>query len=300
MRSNKLINLVGNTPIYKWNDIYLKMEMFNPSGSIKDRPASLILDRLIRNGIINKNDTVICATSGNMGISLAYFSKYYNINLIIVMPENVSKERVTKILSLGAKLILTKSSLGLMGSINEAKRLSNINNYYYIDQFDTVFNFISHYKTLSEIIKDIPDTDYIICGIGSGGTYIGMKKMANYLKLKTKIIGYEPSNNSLITNYINNEPNLISLEKDGVPGVSSNSISNIILSNINDCDLIKLVNPIDVKNYFLECYHDGLNIGISGAGSLLIAKKIKKLEPNKKIVAIIPDGIDRYYSDINV
>ncbi len=296
MLCHKLIKLVGNTPIYEWNGIYLKMEMFNPSGSIKDRAASLMIDRLLLNGIINKGDTIICPTSGNMGISLAYFGNLYNLNIIIVMPEDVSKERINTIVGYGASVILTNKDEGMMGSIKKAKELSEENHYYYFDQFDSKLNVISHYQTLLEIIKEIPDIDYIICGIGTGGTYIGLSQMIKRLKLKTKIIGLEPSNSGIISKYLQINPIIITEEKDGVPGISSNSISNIILSNLNDIDKIDLINPLDVKKAWKYFVKKGLNIGLSGSGNLMYALSLNNKE--NKILVIIPDGLDRYFGDI--
>lgn len=299
MHFNKLIDLVGNTPILKWNDLYLKMETFNPSGSIKDRPCTFMLDRLIKNGILNKEDTIICPTSGNMGISLAYFSKVFHLNIIIVMPENVSIERIKIIKSLGANVILTSSEEGMNGAIKKAIELSNKHSYYYFDQFDSMLNTISHYKTLKEIIDEIPDTDYIVCGIGTGGTYIGLTNMAKKKKLKTKIIGVEPNNSGLISKYIYHEPILLSNELNGVPGINSDSISNIIKKNINKDDKIIMESPKLSYQLFKELTNLGLNIGISACMNICVALKIKAENKDKKIVVIVPDGIDRYYSDIS-
>ena len=96
MLNDKITIKVGNTPLIKFDDIYLKMEMNNPSGSIKDRPAYNMLSNLMKENIIKEGDTIICPTSGNMGISLAYLSKYFSINVIIVLPHNSSKERIQK------------------------------------------------------------------------------------------------------------------------------------------------------------------------------------------------------------
>lgn len=298
MHCNKLINLVGNTPLLRWDDLFLKMEMFNPSGSIKDRPASLMLDRLLRNGIIKEKDTIICPTSGNMGISLAYFGKYYKVNIIIVMPEDASIERIKIIKSLGAKLILTDKTLGMKGSIDKAKYLSNINGYYYFDQFGSMFNVLSHYQTLLEIVKEIPNINYIVCGIGTGGTYIGLSQMVKKCKLDIKIIGVEALNQSVVYKYINHLPVTNKEKENGVPGINSNSISTIIIDNIKDVDIIKTINNLDVFEYFKEVNNLGLRIGISACASMLVAKKIKEENQNSNIVVIVPDGIDRYYSDI--
>lgn len=295
MFDDKITISVGNTPLIKWNNIYLKMENYNPSGSIKDRPALGILKYLIENNIIKKGDTIICPTSGNMGISLGYFSCVFDLKVIIVMPSNMSIERVKLIESYGGKVILSPSEEGMEGSIKIAKELSILHNYYFLDQFSISQNYESHYQTLDEIVFDLPDVDTIICGIGTGGTYIGLKKRILERQLNINLIGFEPSHVSLINNKLNNVDNPIDSRQNKIPGIGSTILPNIVLDNFSLFDNIKIVNETNVYNYWKQIV-DSINVGISGAAGIYLANKEHS---NKKIVVIIPDGIDRYLSDLH-
>ena len=300
MLLDKITNKVGDTPLIKWNNIYLKMENSNPTGSIKDRPCLNMLKELISNKMIKKGDTIICPTSGNMGISLAYFSNFYSIKVIIVLPDNSTKERIDLLKSLNAEIILTSGFEGMKGSIKKAKELSLLHNYYYFDQFKSEDNYLAHYTTIEEIIKQLPNVDTIVCGIGTGGTYIGLCRYIKEHKLKINVVGYEPINVSLISNLIYNASNIIDSTKDSIPGVGSTVISDIILNNISYIDKIVTIDPEIVRSYWKELINQNLDIGLSGAASIYIANNLNNESPNNKIVAIIPDGLNRYLSDLNV
>ena len=297
MLYDKITSKVGNTPLIKWNDIYLKMEMYNPSGSIKDRPAYNILINLFNDNIIKEGDTIICPTSGNMGISLAYFSKYFSIKVIIVLPDNSSKERISILESYNVEIIYSKGIEGMKGSMKLAKDIAKKNNYYYFDQFSLEHNYTAYYYLAEEIIKQIPDVDTIICGIGTGGTYIGLCKYIKENKLDIKVIGYEPSNVALISNKLFNLNLKIDNGKIGIPGTGSTEISNIVLNNLQFVDTIRVVNPVKVREFWSKLVNNNLHIGISGAASIYLALQEEGL--NRKIVSIIPDGLNRYSSDIN-
>ncbi len=296
----KTYKMIGNTPLLKWNNLYLKMENLNPSGSIKDRPAGLILERLVRNGILKEGDNFICATSGNMGISLAYYAASFNLHPIVVMPSNMTKERKKRIKSLGAKLILTSEKDGMNGAILKAKELASSNGYYYLDQFNSKYNILSHYQTLKEIITDLPDVDTVVVAIGSGGTYLGISQMIEHLKLKTTIIGVEPTYTGIITSYLSKDKISVKQTKNSIPGIGANFLPPLIKLYIKKEAIIKMVDANQVNNYWHELLRQGLYIGISGTSSVMVASKLLKENPNSKIVAIIPDGVDRYLDDVNV
>lgn len=289
--------MVGNTPLLKWNNLYLKMENYNPSGSIKDRPACLMLDRLIRNGILKKDDTFICATSGNMGVSLAYYAKSFGLNVIITMPSNMTNERKKRIKALGAKLILTKSSEGMSGSIIKAKHLSQSKGYYYLDQFESKYNIISHYKTLKEIVEDLPDVDTIVASVGTGGTYLGITKMIGNLKLKTKVVGVEPTYTSTITSYLNNYPISIKSTDKIISGIGANFLPPLIKLYIKKDAVIKTIDASEIIDYWHSLLKQGLYVGPSSSSSIYVANQLLEKKPNSKIVVIIPDGYDRYLDD---
>lgn len=291
------LKIVGNTPLLKWQNLYLKLEMMNPSGSIKDRPASLMLERLMMNGILKEGDTIVCATSGNMGISLAYFAKSLHLNAVIVMPSNMTNDRKKQIKALGAKLILTNSADGMAGSVSKAIKLANEKGYHYLDQFGSKYNIISHYKTLKEIVDDLPDVDYIISSVGTGGTYLGISQMIDKLKLKTKVIGVEPTYTGIITAYLQNNPIMLDNKQKIIPGIGSNFLPPLIKMYIKKDAIIKTVNSDEVYNFWHRVGDDGLHIGLSASSSILVANKILKESPNSKIVVIIPDGYNRYLDD---
>lgn len=296
----QLSKIIGNTPLLKWNNLYLKMENYNPSGSIKDRPAGLMLERLVRNGILNKGDSFTCATSGNMGIALAYFAKEYCLNAIIVMPSNMTNERKKRIKALGAKLILTNVKEGMKGSVKKAESLAKKKGYYYLDQFGSKYNVISHYKTLKEIVKDLPDVNTIVAGIGTGGTFLGISNMLEIMKLNTKIVGVEPTYANMVYSYITKSDMTNSFPDKLIPGIGANFLSPIIKLYLKKDAIVKLVDASKIYNYWHELLKQGLYVGLSAASSIYVANQLLEENPYQKIVVIVPDGVDRYLGDATV
>lgn len=293
---------IGNTPIVKLNKIekeldlknnlYAKIEKFNPGGSIKDRVALEMIEEAKKNGKINKGTTIIEATSGNTGIGLAVICAYYDLKLIIVMPKGVTKERIKILEAYGAKVILTRKKDGVAGSIKKALRLKKIiKESYYIDQFSNFSNAKSHYDTTgNEILTDLEEkVDFIFIGMGSGGTITGVSKKIKEIKTTTKIIGVEPFNCSYYKN-----------RKKGkyyIPGIGTTFIPKIV--DMNNVDDIALVKDEEAKYYMqMLTKKEGIFVGYS-SGAVLAAVvnyiKDKKIQ-NKNIVIIFPDGGERYIS----
>ncbi len=277
---DKITDLIGNTPLIKIpkeifetkSTIYLKYEKNNLSSSIKDRYAKAYIEKYIK---YKPQKKLIIPTSGNLGISFASIATIYNIQCIIVLPENATKERKRIIKCLGANLIETPANEGITGSINTAKRLAKQNDYIYVDQFNDYLNLKIHQETtakeIEEDLKDVPD--YIFAGIGSSGTIMGIAKY--FQDKKTKIMGVLPKENNYIPGI---GPGFLP------PICNLNNISEIV--EISEKDLNKYI-PYIIKK-------TGLMIGISGCAALLASIKIAKKEENKKIVVIIPDSYERY------
>lgn len=276
------------------------MENYNPSGSIKDRPAGLMLERLVRNGVLSKGDSFICATSGNMGIALAYFAKAFNLNAIIVMPSNMTNERKKRIKALGAKLILTNTKDGMEGSIKKAESLAKKKGYYYLDQFGSKYNVISHYKTFKEIVNDLPDVNVVVAGIGTGGTFLGISNMIDIMKLKTKVVGVEPTYANIISSFITKTNRTYSLPDKIIPGIGANFLSPIIKLYLKKDAIIKMVDASKINDYWHDLLKQGLYVGLSAASSIYVANQLLEENPYQKIVVIIPDGVDRYLGDATV
>ena len=177
------LELIGNTPIISldkigYENVYVKLEKYNPAGSIKDRIALSMIEGAEKSGVLKKDSVLIEATSGNTGIALAMAGNLKGYKVIIIMPETMSIERRQLVKAFGAELILTEGSKGMNGSIDKLEELLKENkNYINLGQFENEDNPKVHYeKTAAEIYKDVPDVNIIIAGIGSGGTISGVGK----------------------------------------------------------------------------------------------------------------------------
>ena len=184
------LDLIGNTPMISldkigYKNVYVKLEKYNPAGSIKDRIALSMVEGAERKGILNKESVLVEATSGNTGIALAMVGKLKGYKVIIIMPETMSMERRQLVKAFGAELILTECSKGMNGSIEKLNDLLKENkNYVNLGQFENEDNPRIHYEaTGPEIYKELPDVDVVIAGIGSGGTISGIGK---FLKEKNE------------------------------------------------------------------------------------------------------------------
>lgn len=295
---NNLLDLVGNTPLVylekfskKYNNnIYAKLESFNLTGSIKDRVAKHIILDEIKKGNLNKNGYIIAPTSGNFGISIAYISRLLGYKSIIVMPDNMSEERKEILKAYGAKIILTNKELGIVGAIDEAKRIYKENKgSIIIDQFNNLKNLEIHYKTTAQEIWDDLNfnIDIIIMGIGSGGTISGIGRFFKEKNKNIKIIGIEPSSSPLISKGIKGE--------HFIQGIGANFIPNIL-----DLEVIDEIITVSDEEIFLSKKEiessEGLFLGISSLAVVSTFLKIYNNYQNKNIVFIFPDDGSKYLS----
>lgn len=288
---NNVLELIGNTPIVRYNDnIFLKLEFFNPSNSVKDRAAYFMLNEALKSGDINNETVIIEPTSGNTGIGLAMCCAVMKLKLIIVMPENMSEERKKVIRGYGAELVLTPKELGMKGAVEKANELKNkYSNSFIPMQFSNPANPMAHEKTTAlEILKDMNnDVDFVVAGIGTGGTASGIKKALSSLKPDVKVIGVEPDESPLITKG-NAGPHKIQ-------GIGANFVTDIYKSsNIDKVITVKSDDAIKTaRKLAKEC---GILCGISSGANLAGAVRISEENPNKKVVAIICDFGERYLS----
>ena len=177
-----ILDLIGNTPVVKLDDIYVKLEMYNISGSVKDRAAKWMIEGLEKAGKLKMGDIIVEPTSGNTGISLAMIGRVKGYEVVLVMPETMSLERRQVMEAYGAKIILTEGSKGMKGSIEEANRLVQEEGYVMPSQFDNFDNVMAHIEsTAVEIINDFKTLDYVVSGIGTGGTITGIAKVLKTL-----------------------------------------------------------------------------------------------------------------------
>lgn len=288
------ISLIGNTPILQLNNlgysnIYVKLEKYNPGGSIKDRAVYWMVEGLEKRGELKRGDTLIEATSGNTGIALSMIGLLKGYEVIIVMPETMSVERRELMKAYGAKLILTEGKYGMSGSIEKAQELLDNNpNYKSLKQFENEENPNSHFKTTAvEILDDIKDLDIFVCAVGTGGTLTGV---ARYLKSQNpniKVIALEPSKSPVISNHKSGPHALQGIGSGFIPKNYDPSVVDEVML-IDDEDAFNTIREVSQK--------EGILVGISSGANIYGAMEVAKKYKGKKIATVAPDGIDKYMS----
>ena len=262
-------------------NIYLKLEKYNLSGSIKDRAVKEIILSLIKENKINKDTTIIEATSGNTGISLACICASLNLKCIIVMPNDSNVERINLIKLHGAKIVLTDSKDKMNGSIKKAKEINKtIKNSIILSQFSNINNLNAHYKyTAKEIIDDVNNIDGFFASFGTSGSLSGIcKKLKEYNKnIKTVCVLPNNKKHKIVGVYSNNKPLL--LKKEYI----DESIT------VDDVDSYVMVKKI--------AQQEGIGLGLSSGLILQGAIQYLKKQKLKNIVILCPDGIERYLSN---
>ncbi|TXJ51427.1 cysteine synthase family protein [Brachyspira aalborgi] len=300
MLYNNTLELVGNTPIVRLGKIekkfnlnekiklFGKIEKNNPIGSVKDRPVKQMLLDLFESGKLKEGSTIIEPTSGNTGIAMAAIGSYLNLNVIIVMPSSMSQERRKLIKDYGAKLELVDG--GMSVAVERANQLNNeIKDSVIPGQFINQSNVKAHYNyTAPEIFNDIPDVDYIVAGIGTGGTATGIGKYIVDNKKQTKVVGVEPESSPLLTKGKASPHKIQGIGANFIPEILDQKVISEII-DVSDDNAINTARDI--------CLTEGLLVGISSGASVYGAVELsKKIEVNKeiKIVSILPDTGERY------
>lgn len=292
---NNGIELIGNTPILKLNsiakdsNIFVKLEKWNPGGSIKDRAALGMIEQAEKEGLLRPGVTIVEPTSGNTGIGLAMIGKLKGYKVIIVMPETMSKERRDLIKAYGAELVLTDGSKGMMGAIEKALEYKKKGGYFIPQQFDNKANSDIHYKTTAEeIYKDIPDLDYVIISVGTGGTIAGVGKKLKEKNPKIKVIAVEPANSPVLSGGKPGAHKIQGIGAGFIPEVYDATVVDEVMQ-IEDNDAINATKEFVDK--------EGILVGISTGSVVFAAKKLaEKVGNDKKILVISPDGGEKYIS----
>ena len=292
--------LVGNTPIldlgrYKnafnlKSNVYAKLEMFNPAGSVKDRVAKAMIEKAERENVINKDTIIIEPTSGNTGIGLASMATAKGYKIILTMPESMSIERRNLLKAYGAEIVLTQAKLGMKGAITKAVELSEQHKNSFIpSQFENPENPKAHYEsTAVEIWEDMDGkVDIFVAGIGTGGTISGIGKYLKEKNADIKVIGVEPSDSAFLTT-----------GKAGahkIQGIGAGFAPKNL--NIDICDeIITVTNEDAFETMRNLAKYEGVLVGISSGAALCVAQKLASEYDNKNIVVILPDTGDRYLS----
>ena len=298
---NNILETIGNTPLVRLGkvekefdlpvNIYAKLESFNPGNNVKTRPAYYMVKEMYDKKLIDKSYKLIEASSGNTGIGIAIVGAYFGNEVIIVMPETVSKERIQVLEHYGAKVILTDGAKGMTGSNNfVTEMLGKTEKAVQPSQFSNHANPLSHYETTAEELKnDLETIDYIFITIGTGGTITGLGRFFKEKGYSTKIIGIEPLGSPVLTGGV--------AGKHKIQGTGPGFVPEIL--NVNFLDEIITVSDDDAyKMTKLIPRLEGISTGISSGACLTAAIDYLKEHDVKSgnIVVIFPDSGEKYFS----
>lgn len=292
------INLIGNTPMFKLKnmkeenmaDVYVKLEKFNPGGSIKDRAALGMIEEAEKMDKIKPGDIIVEPTSGNTGIGLAMVGRLKGYKVIIVMPDSMSIERRNMIKAYGAELVLTEGNRGMTGAIEKAEELArNKNGYFIPQQFSNRANSKKHYETTAvEILDDVEDLDAFVASVGTGGTIAGIGRRLKEFNKNIEVIAVEPYNSPVISGGKAAPHKIQGIGAGFIPEVYEKDVVDEVMT-ITDEESYEYARRFGVE--------EGILIGISSGANIAAAIKIaKKLGKGKKVVTVASDGGEKYIS----
>jgi len=295
---NAITDLIGQTPLIRLQrmvkpgmaSVYIKVEFFNPGGSVKDRIAWGMIQDAEQSGALRPGGTIIEPTSGNTGIGLAMIAAARGYRLIVVMPDSLSVERRMLMAAYGAEFVLTPGAKGMNGAIEEAKRLLGENpDFYMPQQFENPANPEVHRKsTALELLDQFPGLDAFVAGIGTGGTITGVGEILKARLPEVKIIGVEPASSPVISG-----------GKPGphkIQGIGAGFVPAIFNKTILD-QLIQVSNEDALETARRMAREEGVLVGISSGAAVSAALQVAAtLGEGKNLVVLAPDTGERYLS----
>lgn len=296
------LDMIGNTPLLEpvrlqkqlqlKAKLLLKLEYFNPTGSVKDRAAKGMIEDAEQKGLLKEGSVIIEPTSGNTGIGLASIAVIKGYRIILTMPETMSVERRNILKAYGAELVLTEGTKGMAGAIEKAEQLAKeIPNSFIPAQFDNAANAQMHKKTTGVEIWNDTDgkVDIFVAGVGTGGTLTGTGEYLKSQNQNIKIVAVEPASSPVL-----------SQGKSGahaIQGIGANFVPKVLNTSIYDN-----VFAVENEDAFTAAKRlaktEGILVGISSGAALHAGIELAKKEENenKTIVVLLPDSADRYYS----
>ena len=289
--------LIGNTPLVKLDhlgfpdkvQVYGKLEFYNPSGSVKDRIGTYMIQDAKERGVLKPGDTIIEATAGNTGLGIAFAALNLGYRLIFVIPEKFSQEKQTLLKALGAEIVSTPLEGGMLGAARKAEELrEQIPDSVTLEQFKNMANPLAHYETTGpELYRDLKgNLDYVVAGAGSGGTFTGIMKYLKEQNPEIKGVLADPIGSTLgggeHANY----------EIEG--------IGNDFVADTMDMSLVDEVIKVSDAQAFHEvknmARYEGIFAGSSSGAALAAARKLAENIPSGRIAVILPDRGERYFS----
>ena len=300
---NSVVELMGNTPLMRANrymdkegirdvNLLVKLECFNPAGSIKDRVALSMINDARERGILKDGATIIEPTSGNTGIGLAAIGTAMGYKTILTLPDTMSVERRNMLKAYGAEIVLTKGSEGMDGAIKKAQELRDeIEGAVILGQFENMANPKAHEETTGPEIWEQTDgkVDIVVSGVGTGGTISGVGKYLKKMNSNIKVVAVEPASSPVLSKGTKGP--------HGIQGIGAGFIPKALDTSIYD-EIIAIEDEDAFKEGRKFAVSEGIIVGISSGAALKAASVLAKRKENKgkNIVVILPDSGDRYLS----
>lgn len=297
--ANNVGELIGHTPLVRINrvangnaaEILAKLEYFNPGGSVKDRICLAMIEDAERRGLLREGSTIIEPTSGNTGIGLAMLSAVKGYKCILVMPESMSLERIYILKSYGAEIVLTPAALNMQGAIDKAAEvLKKTPNSFMPQQFKNKSNPEAHRRSTALEILNATDgrLDAFVSGVGTGGTITGVGEVLKKHSQRIRVIAVEPKGSAVLSG-----------GKPGphrIQGIGAGFIPQILNREVID-EIIQVADQDAFRLAKLLAKEEGLFVGISSGAAVWAALKVaENLGPEKRIVVMLPDTGERYFS----
>jgi len=298
MKYDNILQTIGNTPVIRLNrftdilaaELWVKLESFNPAGSVKDRPALNMIECAEQRGDLKPGDTIIEPTSGNTGIGLAMIAAQKGYSSVFVMAEDMSEERKTILRAFGGKLVLTSAEKGTKGAIEEAKKLAAENDWFFVGQHFNPDNPDAHKGTADEIQADFgKQLDAIICTTGTGGTISGIGKYMRRHNPDIQIIATEPADSPILSQGVARKHKIMGTAPGFIPETLDTRIYNRIFQ-------ITTEEAYDTTRLLAQ--REGIFAGISSGAAVAGMLKAAREETfrGKILLAMLPDTGERYLS----
>ncbi len=298
MKYDSILKTVGNTPAVRLNKVantlaavlWVKLESFNPAGSVKDRPALNMIEDAEHRGKLKPGDTIVEPTSGNTGIGLAMVAAVKGYPAVFVMSEDMSEERKAILKAYGSDIVLTPAEKGTVGAIEEARRLEAEKGYFFVGQHYNPANPESHKTTADEIWNDFGDElDVIVCTTGTGGTITGLNRYLRARKPSLSIIATEPADSPILSKGIACKHKIMGTAPGFIPDTLDTSAYDEIIP-------ITTEEAYDTSRFLAraEGIFSGISCGAAVAGMIKVASRPESRD--KVFLAILPDTGERYLS----
>ena len=300
--AQRLTDLVGNTPLLELNNygknknlkarVIVKLEYFNPAGSVKDRVALAMIEDAETKGLLKPGATVIEPTSGNTGVGLAFVAASKGYKLILTMPDTMSTERRNLLKALGAELVLTPGADGMKGAIARAEELqASTPSSLILQQFNNRANPAVHERTTGQEIWQDTDgkVDIFVAGVGTGGTVSGVGAALKKHNSRIQVVAVEPEDSPVLSGG--------KLGPHKIQGIGAGFIPNTLDTKVYD-EVIPVSNEDSFEYSKYIAKEEGVLVGISSGAALKVAIEVAKRPEfkGKTVVALLPDSGDRYYS----